>query len=152
MKNLKQTILLLSAVTMLFTISSCKKEKVKGCMDKDSKNYNAAAEEDDASCAYEGSIVFWQSEANAQALIDGGSTALTYYIDGAIVGSSAASIFFKGGSPDCGNSAAVTAKKDLGKTKTKASTFKVIDQDNDVIYSGNVTFTANTCLALELIQ
>ncbi|MFN0189235.1 MAG: hypothetical protein ACKVQV_11085 [Bacteroidia bacterium] len=50
---MKKTILVaVIATSTMFT--SCKKDKVKGCMDPISISYNADAEEDDGSCHYAG--------------------------------------------------------------------------------------------------
>ena len=99
----------LSATTMLTT--SCSKEQ--GCTDPDSKNYSATAEEDDGSCAYEGEVVFWYNKITSENLYDDGSDALTFYVDGKVVGSSNANVYW-GSAPSCGDNASITVTKDLG--------------------------------------
>lgn len=144
-----KNLLLIAIVLLGITVLSCKKEKVKGCMDKDSKTYNSAAEESDGSCKYEGSVVFWYNQSTSTFLVGDGATALTYYVNGAVVGSSAASVYFTG-APNCGQSSSITVVKDLGSDKTKSYTYSVKDQTGHEYYGGNVTITANTCLKLEL--
>ena len=134
-----------SATTVLTT--SCSKEQ--GCTDPDSKNYSATAEEDDGSCAYEGSAVFWYNETAANGLVDDGATSLTYYVDGKIVGSSASNVFWTG-SPDCGQNSSVSITKDLGNVKTQAYSYSVKDQTGFEYWSGTLNFNANTCFAIEL--
>lgn len=144
-----KNVLLIAIVLLGMTVSNCKKEKVKGCMDKDSKNYNSAAEESDGSCKYEGQVVFWYNQATSTFLVGDGATALTYYVNGAVVGSSATSVYYPS-APNCGQSASITVTKDLGSDKTKSYSYSVKDQTGFEYYSGNVTISANTCLKLEL--
>lgn len=128
------------------TFVGCKKE---GCTDPDSINYNPDAKEDDASCQYEGKEVFWYNQATADALIADGATALTYYVDGQVVGSSAASVYWTG-APDCGQSGSVTVTKALGNVKNKSYTYSIKDQTGFEYWSGVSNYTANTCTAKQL--
>jgi len=82
-------------------------------------------------------------------LLLGDVTALTYYVDGTVVGSSAASVVWTG-APDCGQDGSVTVTKNLGNVKSKAYTYSVKDQDGNELWSGTVNFKANTCVAVQL--
>lgn len=137
------------SLLVIITASSCKKEKVKGCMDSQSVNYNSAAEEDDNSCRYEGEIVFWYDASESALLIGDGATALSYYVDGVLVGSSATSTYYPS-APICGQNGSITVTKDLGSSKTMSATYSVKDQTGFEYYTGTVDFEANTCTNYQL--
>jgi hypothetical protein len=145
----KTSFILMALVISAFAIMSSSCAKEKGCMDPESINYNPDAEEDDGSCEYEGRVVFWYNEATAAFLSLGDVTALTYYVDGTVVGSSAASVVWTG-APDCGQDGSVTVTKNLGNVKSKAYTYSVKDQDGNELWSGTLNFKANTCVAVQL--
>ncbi len=128
-------------------ISGCKTE---GCTDANAVNFDADADTNDGSCKFEGSVVFWYGENTANELLAFGSTSLTYYVDGIVVGSSAANVFWTAG-PDCGQNASITVTKDLGNATNLSFSYRVQDQDGDLIWEGIANFTANTCVATELV-
>ena len=137
-------LLLLSFFAVIF--ASCKKE---GCTDVDATNYYSDAKKDDGTCMYEGNVVIWYGEATANALIADGATSLTYYVDGAIVGSSAANIYWTA-EPNCGQNSSISVTEDLGGVKTQSYSYSVKDQTGWEYWSGTINFNANTCLGLQL--
>lgn len=136
---------ILSAIVL----TGCKKDKITGCTNTNAENFDSSAEEDDGSCQYKGSQVLWYGKATADSLYDDASTSLTYKVEGAIVGSSAASVYYTS-APDCGKNGSITVEKSLGGSTSKSFSYKVTDDFGDVIWSGNLLFEANTCTATEL--
>ena len=130
----------------LLALASCKKE---GCIDVDATNYNADAKKDDGTCTYEGKTVFWYNETASTNLTADGATSLTYYVNGEVVGSGAANVYWTA-APDCGQDASITVTKSLGGSKTSAYTYSVKDQTGWEYWSGSVTFEANTCIKQQL--
>lgn len=130
----------------LLSFTSCKKE---GCIDADAVNYSAEAKKDNGTCTFEGKIVPWYNQADAQFLIDDGATTIFYYLNGKLVGSQAAAVYFNG-PPDCGQNGAVTITQDLGKNKTGSYNLVIKDQTGWVYGDYNVSFTANTCISYYL--
>ena len=118
-------------------ITSCKKEKVKGCTTSYATNYSSSAEEDDGSCTYEGSLVFWTPPTT--------TSAIDVYLDGQLQGNIGVSF---PSAPSCGQTGALTIKKSLGTSKFKNSTLYATDGTNT--WSNTVTFEANTCVAYKI--
>jgi len=149
----KISLLFLSSLLIigLSSTNSCKKDnKIKGCIDKDSKTYSPTAEEDDGSCLYEGYIVFWYSQAASEGLIGDGATALTFYLNGQVVGSSAASVYWTA-APDCGQNGSISVTEDLGKVKTHAYSLSVKDQTGFEYWTATVNIDGNTCTQYQLL-
>ena len=148
MKNLIAKNFIASSIMLsAFLLSGCKEE---GCMDPDSKTFNADADKDDGSCKYEASLVIFYKENTSANLASEGSTALTYYVNGSIIGSSAVDVFYTS-APSCGANGSISKTIDLGSEKTKSVSYKVIDDFDNIISEGSITLRANTCQPLELI-
>ena len=73
-------------IILTTTLNSCQKE---GCIDPDSTTYDSTADKDDGTCQYEGEIVLWYDLEASNGLINDGSSSLTFYVDGQVVGSTA---------------------------------------------------------------
>jgi hypothetical protein len=121
----------------------------EGCTDPDSPDYSVTAEVDDGSCTYEGAVVFWYDEATSAEIIYYGVTGLTYYVDGELIGSSAANVYWTG-PPECGQTGSTGVDKYLGRSKTRKYSYEVLDQTGFDVWSGSITFEANTCIKLHL--
>jgi hypothetical protein len=151
MKKVMSIFICLSLIGGLSFTNSCKKDtKIKGCTDKDSYTYSAAAQEDDGSCLYEGAVVIWYDQAASTGLMGVGATALTFYLNGEVVGSSATSVYWTV-APDCGADGSITATEDLGKVKTHAYTLSVKDQAGTEQWNSVLNIDANTCLQFQLL-
>ena len=131
--------------------SSCKKEnKIKGCTDKDSKNYDPSAQVNDGSCLYEGAVVFWYDATASAGLIADSAISLTFYFNGEIVGSTATSVYWAA-APDCGQNGSITVMEDLGSVKTLSYTLSVKDQTGHEYWNTAVNVDANTCTQFQLL-
>jgi hypothetical protein len=149
---MKRKAALLISVILLstaFVWDSCKDRRIKGCTDPDSVNFDELAERDDGSCRYTGQAVIWYDETASNGLVNDGATALTFYLNGEVIGSSAASVFWPN-APFCGADGSITVTEDLGKNKAQVFTLSVKDQDSFEYWNTKVTLEGNTCLALKL--
>ncbi len=111
----------------LVVLTSCEKP-VYGCMDKTATNYKSSATEDDNSCTYNGTIVFWQNA-------DNGSIGVS------VAGAQSAVIskyYPNSTSVSCGSSGCVTFTLAAGQHHYSAVS-------NTKEWEGYVTVTANKC-------
>lgn len=141
---MKKIIGLLLLATITF--SSCSK---KGCVDVSAENYCDECKKDDGTCTYKGEVVFWYNKATSDSLTADAATALTYYVDGQIVGSSATSVYWIS-APTCGQGGSITVSKDLGTVKNKTYTYSIKDQTGFEYWNGTINFTGGNCLTQQL--
>lgn len=133
---------------ILFILVSCKKKE--GCTDLDATNYDESAKIDDKSCVYKGSLVLWYKSGVFTGLASTGVTNLNVYVNGQFamqhpVGG------YNNTVPDCGMENTITVEVDLGIKKSETYPFEVYDQNDNLLWSGEISVSGNTCTSKELV-
>ncbi len=147
LKTMKTKIILLIMIFGILLFTNCGK---KGCTDKTATNYCSSCKKDDGTCTFQAKVIFWQKQANASSWGALGVTSLKFYVDGALIGSSAPTIYFSS-SPSCSSTGLASVTKDLGSSKSKSFSYSVKDQTNFEWYSGTINLdVANSCTTQEL--
>ncbi len=131
----------------LVLMSSCKKE---GCTDPDADNFCSDCKSDDNSCTYSGRNTFWYDAETSQALVADEATALKFYVDGVLIGSTAAEVFWLV-APNCDTNGSITVSKSLGNNKSGSFSYSVTDDTGYEYWLGTFTIKANTCTSDQLI-
>lgn len=149
----KTLLIAASLVAATVTITSCKKEKIKGCMDSKSRTYNSEAQEDDGSCAYNGKATFWIDSSSAQNFANQGIGKIKIYVAGAVAGT----YDFVAGVPvsapsTCGESGYVSVNLDMGGDKTTNGVVYTINNDsNDTIIDfGTTALEGGVCKSIHI--
>jgi hypothetical protein len=141
------TAIALLIIGMALINASCAK---KGCTDANATNYSEDAKKDDESCRYEGSTVIWIHDSSAQKMIADSIQSLVVYVDGNVEGSLSVSQFFSS-PPACNQAGALTVTRDLFSSKTRAISYRVLDNNSVKRWAGVLTFNGNTCEQVELV-
>lgn len=149
MKRIYILLTSLFLVSGIVVMDSCNDRRIRGCTDPDSINFDELAERDDGSCRFEGYAVIWYDRNASAGLINDGATALTFYLDNEVVGSSAASVYWAE-EPDCGDNGSVSVTEDMGRNKRLDVQLSVRDQDGFEYWKTFIPFEANTCVIMQL--
>ena len=125
MKKSLHTVLVIAIISFsLFT--SCKKDKVYGCTDPTSINYNSSATDDNGTCKYTGKVTFWYNSSGTTATVT--INGQTGYI----------TTFYPTYNPNCSSSGCATFTMETGTYSYHAtSTFST--------WNGDVTVSKNGC-------
>lgn len=135
------------AILGILLFTNCGK---KGCTDTSASNYCSSCKKDDGSCTYKAKVIFWQGNTNASSWGSLGVTSLKFYVDGVLIGSSAATVY-QSSSPSCSSNGLASVTKDLGSSKSKSFSYSVKDETNFEWYSGSISLDANnSCRTQEL--
>lgn len=123
-----------------------------GCMDPDAKNYDAEAVESDGSCLYEGSVVFWWTQTTSQSMINQNITKLDLYLEDNLISTYNTNDYWNS-APLCTESDIITYTRNLGPAKLIEATYRLEDPNSgQAIYSGTISYNANSCESRELIR
>ena len=149
---MRKLFLVLSVIGIVILGTKCKEDSedpdIMGCTDSLSLNYNPAANIDDGSCLFEGSITFWYNEATRQELIADGVQSLNFYING-INRASNTRFLYQAGTEDCSDDDN-TSFVIPGSENSFAITYSVRDQTGNVIVDGSARIHANKCTLVKL--
>ncbi len=147
MINSKFTTIVLFFLTTFFLLTGCVKE---GCTDENATNKSTTAKKDDGTCRYEGSVVLWIHDSSAQKMMRDTIQNLIIYVDGDVVGSLSVGQNFMT-APDCGAANTITLTRDLFSAKTRAFSYRILDDRSIKRFAGVLTFNGNTCEKNELV-
>ncbi|MFM1930806.1 MAG: hypothetical protein RL226_109 [Bacteroidota bacterium] len=143
MRNSTKILLFVVAVASLM---SCRQE---GCSDPDAVNYDARAKDDDGSCMYQGSVVFWYRQEVADQLEQNGVTLLAATFFTQQVGTHVPDNPFSE-APDCDAAGSFTINYDMGSNKNVLVDYMIEEVNGFGFWTDILTLQANTCKKIEL--
>ena len=143
---MKKTILFICLGLIMTTFNSCKKE---GCTDIKAGNYSAKAKTNDGSCQYSEKLIIWQDLATSQYFTSLGTTGLSFYVNGQLIGTCLATNYWTG-TPSCEQTGIASTTVDLGKNTTSTVNLEVKDQAGVSLWTDLVTITAGSCATYQL--
>ena len=154
--NMKKIIMKVAAVCLVagVVLTSCAK---KGCTDSDATNYDSSATQNDGTCTFKAGVDMWFS--TAPNVVFPGCGSVTYYVNGALIGSSAGNVYSIS-QPSCSGGAAHSSY-DLGSAKTVTYSYKVVGDfptgsstggdTTATLYQGSLNLNAHyPCFSLQL--
>ncbi|MFN8207962.1 MAG: hypothetical protein U0T82_11225 [Bacteroidales bacterium] len=122
----------------------------EGCTDPHARNFDSKAD-DSCCCRYNGYLLFWHNNTTAGNLYYfSGVSRLIYYLDDRELGSMDV-MRFTDQSPTCGDKHAFTATIDLGSEKSRLAKYKIMGNNGQTYWNGDVTIKADTCVKTRLI-
>lgn len=131
---MKKAITILSLLAVV-SLSSCKKEEiVKGCTNSSADNYNPDATNDDGSCEYTGSVIFWMSSGD-------------YNVDVTVNGATSTISSNYSSTPECGSSGCASFTLSSGTYSYHAEE----DALFPTTWAGNITVPKGGCQTLKLV-
>lgn len=146
--------ILLTAIALLgLAVTSCKKEKVKGCTTSSATNFNSSAQEDDGSCAYNGKATFWIDSNSVENFLVQGIDKIKIHVSTSVAGT------YDFGTPiplsapsSCGESGYVSISLDMGGDKiTNGAVYTINNGSNDTIISASTTtLEAGVCKSIHI--
>ncbi len=138
---------IVSVALVISTMSSCKK---KGCTDSTSTNFCTKCNADDGSCQYQGNVVIWWNQATSTTWTNNLVSSIEVWVDGVLVGSSAANVYYQS-VPTCGANGSITCTKNLGTSKTASATVVIKRATfGTVLNTGSFTYTGGACVQLQI--
>lgn len=152
---MKTKTLLIATSFFFVAITSCKKEKVKGCMDSKSRTYNSAAQEDDGSCAYNGKATFWIDSSSAENFLIQGINKIKIYVNASVAGTYDFTTPIPLSAPSsCGESGFVSVDLDMGTDKiTNGVVYTINNDSNDtIITAGSTSLEGGVCKSIHIIH
>ncbi len=93
--------------------------------------------------------VFWYDLNTANFLINDGAVSLVFYVDGQLIGSQAASVYWTS-APNCEQTGIVSVTMFLGSFRTQDYNYEIKDQTGWTYWSGVITISANQCTTYQL--
>jgi len=150
-------VLAAASVSCMIFISSCKKE-TRGCTDSWALNVcHDCNTNSPASCIYEGRIIVWYQDTVANSIHAGGADSLYFYFDGEFAGKSPLYYIawypdpiFNFVGPGCGDAGASTFTKRWESNHQHVFHYRITDEHGTEHFSGNVEFSVNGCVRLQL--
>jgi hypothetical protein len=145
---MKKTALFLCLAISALTLTNCAK---KGCMDSDATDYDSNAKKDDGSCTYGATVTFWYNQATSTSMTRPSGylgypiSTMTYYVNGKVIGSSAATVY-NTSEPSCSGGAAHSSFS-LGSAKTVTYPYYVVvDAPTGSYNGGEVIIYVSDCI------
>ena len=131
---MKYNFLFFLAISLVF-LSACKKP-VPGCTNSSAENFNYEAEEDDGTCSFRGSAVFYHDQATSQQLLNDGVTNVKLYVDGNFWDFMSPNVGFNF-VPNCGHPDAMNmGNYGIGNVPSKSFTYTIKDQNENILSGG----------------